>query len=1256
MQSITDYLKTPEANLDPREVLQRSPKTLLGVTDAAANKLDTDLGIKTIFDLASSRIFANAHELLVAGLDPTSTLFQFGTPPADIVNETLVAGIKIDELRFQPIGILEGLTPATATSLSTALDVKTVRDMALYPPYLAARAILTSIFFPETLPAYDKDAPEDLIPKSGEYPTERVFYKTLVIDELEENVALLKKLETAGPVDISPVTGADFGFKKPAIGAMLTYSQSWFAQGVALGQLLHSLALAPGESTRMAMIDWSRRTSGKQEENLSETEALTNSTQHNRALSEVTSAVASEAQSGFSKTHAESHSSQEGGAAGFSLGPITLGDSSGSASNSTDAMSFSSSSGRRDLSASMAQNVMDSTQQNANAVRNRRASVIKEVSQEEHEKVSTRVVTNYNHMHALSIQYYEVIQIYRVAVKLSEVVKCLFIPMKLINFENADMVRKFQAALLRAAIDKEAADMLANNYDAVDVKSLATEGFISLKNGGLIPHDIKEAGKVVSLPNETKLTGFYIMPASVDAALGVTVFLRDGTQMQGTRQGQNIKFPDTVYIYDITSIGMTNPKPAELPFMASINLLYKGVPFGFDISIKLAASPASQNILTFTGGGIRSKLIKHLQANRLYYSQAVYKSLDPATITLLLSEYAYGNKPLTVQIDPQPVTTAGNYLVFKTHVNPDADGQMEVEREWAEWLAEHGIDFSNVKQDIVPLPSGGVFGEAVLGRYNSAEKLDMTRFWNWQDSPIPITAPDIAPVQMGSRAQEEDLKAGNFSQPLVNIVSPTSLPEPTGMAAALQTIANGNMFRDMSGLASTIGLAQASLASSGQGAGEAAAQAGSNMATAAKKEVEMFKAALAFAATMFGKGSPDTSPSTISNEGAKVNHGRSIDQRGVGSSGGSSNGAISVPGGGGSGGGGASHNGVAGLNGAGSQEQAAFNRAVWGAQGQSQGDAAKNLLGFAIDAGAGDGGAPAAALNAGNFAPFVSSNVLDLEIADVLRELDTYPADSWAKQMAAFAHHELTVGNLVAFVKKANLSKIKAKLGAADHAVVDSDAAVLNGTTNGLTRGTIGGPGAYKGYIMMKDTFVDSRLSPGAAREYLACALVHELTHFRNRDYYNQLDKTPPSTNPTLYVDAVKAAAETNTQWGASRVMQEIICDHVAWRVDQDLKFKRAGTPVRTNPDKKGFYKFALSMESAFNIQGVSNAYITHIKAMVPSKLNQQIGVWMREAGKKSLFHDDPTKNAAVRQFIEDSYNDVQPQFLTPAVTADGGV
>lgn len=43
----------------------------------------------------------------------------------------------------------------------------------------------------------------------------------------------------------------------------------------------------------------------------------------------------------------------------------------------------------------------------------------------------------------------------------------------------------------------------------------------------------------------------------------------------------------------------------------------------------------------------------------------------------------------------------------------------------------------------VTLPTHGVIGEAVLGRCPSAEKIDLTRFWNWGDSPIPQAA-DIA--------------------------------------------------------------------------------------------------------------------------------------------------------------------------------------------------------------------------------------------------------------------------------------------------------------------------------------------------------------------------------------------------------------------------------------------------------------------------------------------------------------------------------
>ena len=66
----------------------------------------------------------------------------------------------------------------------------------------------------------------------------------------------------------------------------------------------------------------------------------------------------------------------------------------------------------------------------------------------------------------------------------------------------------------------------------------------------------------------------------------------------------------------------------------------------------------------------------------------------------------------------------------------------------------------------MPVPSGGVFAEAVLGRFNSAEKLDITRFWNWQDSPIPIQAPDIAAIQAGTRKTDDNLTPSQLFAPV----------------------------------------------------------------------------------------------------------------------------------------------------------------------------------------------------------------------------------------------------------------------------------------------------------------------------------------------------------------------------------------------------------------------------------------------------------------------------------------------------------
>jgi hypothetical protein len=215
----------------------------------------------------------------------------------------------------------------------------------------------------------------------------------MVIDHVQASAN--QDLKSAGAIDIALAGTADFGFSAPAIGARLTFVHSWFAHGVTLGNLLHSVALAPGESTRIAVVDWSRRTRSAATEAITESEVLEAATSHNRAVSEVQNAVATEAQRGFFHTRSTATTAEAGAGFGLAIGSLVLGATGSVGTTSTSADSFSASFGSRQLAASMSQRVMDATQQAASSVRDRRASLVMEVSEEEHESVSTRILANY---------------------------------------------------------------------------------------------------------------------------------------------------------------------------------------------------------------------------------------------------------------------------------------------------------------------------------------------------------------------------------------------------------------------------------------------------------------------------------------------------------------------------------------------------------------------------------------------------------------------------------------------------------------------------------------------------------------------------------------------------------------------------------------------------------------------------------------------------------------------------------------------
>src|SRR5262249_45704067 len=99
------------------------------------------------------------------------------------------------------------------------------------------------------------------------------------------------------------------------------------------------------------------------------------------------------------------------------------------------------------------------------------------------------------------------------------------------------------------------------------------------------------------------------------------------------------------------------------------------------------------------------------------------------------------------------------------------------------------------------VPTKGVFAEAVIGACNSCEKKDDTRFWRWEESPIPEEPSPISAVSTASpRRAPPDLRPAELPDPIVHYQQVPNSPGPTGLAAALKLIGTPNVFRDLTGL------------------------------------------------------------------------------------------------------------------------------------------------------------------------------------------------------------------------------------------------------------------------------------------------------------------------------------------------------------------------------------------------------------------------------------------------------------------------
>jgi hypothetical protein len=232
-------------------------------------------------------------------------------------------------------------------------------------------------------------------------------------------------------------------------GHLLTYRQVWRADGYSMGDLLYSLPLAPGQQKQIAVKDWDRKDSASRSSSITLEDSLSNTLSQDRDINEIVSANLSENIEASSKATTKGASIGGGSSLGASAAvpvggvPVNLkaGFTGGMSMGVGTGSSEASQTAARNLSGNNMNQLRMKTMQNASAVRSQRTTVVSTIEQSETSSVTTESVGNYNHCHAITIQYFEVLRHLAVHTELVDVQECLFIPLSVSIFDDQKVMR-----------------------------------------------------------------------------------------------------------------------------------------------------------------------------------------------------------------------------------------------------------------------------------------------------------------------------------------------------------------------------------------------------------------------------------------------------------------------------------------------------------------------------------------------------------------------------------------------------------------------------------------------------------------------------------------------------------------------------------------------------------------------------------------------------------------------------------------------
>lgn len=265
------------------------------------------------------------------------------------------------------------------------------------------------------------------------------------------------------------------------------------------------------------------------------------------------------------------------------------------------------------------------------------------------------------------------------------------------------------------------------------------------------------------------------------------------------------------------SAGLPSPSTGGGTPAADVELVAGS--FGAGVELPSSAYPVAARgippVLSYASVLEIEKTFQWVVRNTMTCSLAVFASLTPEERAVMLERYeielppdSEGNPrpgvPLLSCITNNVLGWFGNSMVLPFIIPAaitEATGEWEEQDDGTRVLVEPGITTGDIQDALtrfhtdgfspprstIALPTKGVLGEAVLGHCPSAEKIDLTRFWNWQDSPgdeatqiSPITMP-IGSLTAGLTAPDTLTKL----TPQIQNFNMSPVSADTSLAAAL---------------------------------------------------------------------------------------------------------------------------------------------------------------------------------------------------------------------------------------------------------------------------------------------------------------------------------------------------------------------------------------------------------------------------------------------------------------------------------------